>query len=410
MSLRKIMKRIGVLGPAILISVELFDPASIVSNTAGGAIVGFSVLWAAFYAGILLIVIQEISARLGVVTGKTLAENIHETYGRRYSYFCFVPSIFLDFATLTAEVMGISLAISFLFGIPYLLAILSSILITAVLVYFGSYHILEKFIMLFVTIIFLAYLYFFLELNVPFGTVVFNSIIPTINGESFYYAEAIIGAAIMPTYLVLHSGLVYEKGWIHHHEKGIDELVEVEDQRVVSEKIDSVVSLLAGTILNVVIVAIAAVLISGRPVSSFLDIATPFYNVLGSLGATIFAAAFAFAGLSAIITVGLGSVYNTSGFLGFEERIKKRRFRLLFVLWLIIAAFAALLPDQIAIIVFTQFLNGALLPFIVIPLLLLGTNKRIMGKYKLGKPTTIVALAAVVVTTTLFLMSVISLI
>jgi manganese transport protein len=410
MSLRKIIKRIGVLGPAILISVELFDPASIISNTAGGAIVGFSVLWAAFYSGILLIVIQEISARLGVVTGKTLAENIHENYGRRYSYFCFVPSIFLDFATLTAEVMGISLAISFLFGIPYLLAILSSILITAVLVYFGSYHILEKFIMLFVTIIFLAYVYFFLELNVPFETVVFNSIIPTVKGESFYYAEAIIGAAIMPTYLVLHSGLVYEKGWIHHHEKGIDELVEVEDQRVASEKIDSVVSLLAGTILNVVIVAIAAVLIQGRPVSSFLDIATPFYNVLGSLGATIFAVAFAFAGLSAIITVGLGSVYNTSGFLGFEERIKKRRFRFLFVLWLIIAAVAALLPDQIAIIVFTQFLNGALLPFIMIPLLLLGTKKRVMGKYKLGKPTTIVALAAVAVTTTLFLMSIISLI
>jgi Mn2+/Fe2+ NRAMP family transporter len=214
----------------------------------------------------------------------------------------------------------------------------------------------------------------------------------------------------MPTYLVLHSGLVFEKGWIHHHEKGVDELVEAKDMKVTSEKVDSVVSLLAGTILNVVIVAIAAVLIHGKQVSSFLDIATPFLSALGSLGVTIFAVAFAFAGLSAIITVGLGSVYNTSGFLGFEERMRKRRFRLLFVIWLMIAAVAALLPDQIAIIVFTQFLNGALLPFIVIPLLLLGTNKKIMGKYKLGKITIIVALAAVTITTTLFLMSVISLI
>jgi manganese transport protein len=410
MSLKRVIKRLGVLGPAILVSVELFDPASIVSNTAGGAAVGFSVLWAAFYSGILLIVIQEISARLGVVTGKTLAENIHEKYGKRYSHSLFVPSIFLDFATLTAEVMGLSLAISFVLGIPYTLAVLSSILVTGILVYFASYDVLEKIIMLFVTIIFIAYFYFFFKLNIPLQNVVLNSLIPTVNGQSFYYAEAIIGAAIMPTYVVLHSGLVYEKGWIHHHEKGVEELVERKDRSIASEKVDSVASLLAGTILNVVVVACAAVLLEGKQVSSFLDIASPFYVTLGSLGVALFAVAFAFAGLSAIITVGLGSVYNTFGFLGFEERIKRRRFKLLFILWLMIAAVASFLPDQIAIIVFTQFLNGALLPFIVLPLVLLGRNKKIMGKYRLGKITTFVALATITLTTTLFLMSVISLI
>jgi NRAMP (natural resistance-associated macrophage protein)-like metal ion transporter len=143
-SLRRIIKTLGVIGPAVLVSVELFDPASIVTATAAGATYGFQVLWAAFYAGILLMVIQEVSARVGVVTGNTLAENIYQKYGKRYSLSLFVPSVFLDFATLTAEVMGLSLAISFIFGTPYSFGVFASILLVALLTYFGSYSILEK--------------------------------------------------------------------------------------------------------------------------------------------------------------------------------------------------------------------------------------------------------------------------
>ena len=110
---RRILAMLSIFWPAILVSVELFDPASLVAATAAGAAVGLVVLWAAFYSGIMLIVIQEISARLGVVTGKTLAQNIRERYGANFSYILFVPSIFLDMSTLTAEVMGLSLAILF---------------------------------------------------------------------------------------------------------------------------------------------------------------------------------------------------------------------------------------------------------------------------------------------------------
>jgi manganese transport protein len=408
MSLRKIVRKLGILGPAVLVSVELFDPASIVTATAAGATFGFSVLWAAFYSGILLIVIQEISARVGVVTGKTLAENIYEKYGKRYSLSLFVPSIFLDFATLTAEVMGLSLAISYMFAIPYFLAVIFSVSLNVVLIYSGSYDVLEKVIIFFVTMIFFAYLIFVFDLNIPLGSVAYNSLVPTFNGNSLYYAEAIMGASIMPTYVVLHSGLVYEKGWIHHHHKGMKELVE--RKSVVNEKIDSIVSLLVGTILNIVIIASAAVLISGKQVSSFLDIAFPFFDRLGNLGLTIFALAFGFAGVAAIFTVGLGSVYSTFGYLGFEERLKKRRFKLVFVLWLLIAAVGSLLPNQIQVIILTQYLNGALLPFIVLPLVILGRNRNVMGKYRLGKATTIAALATIAITTLLFLASLISLI
>jgi Mn2+/Fe2+ NRAMP family transporter len=89
--LKQAVRTLGVLGPAVLISVELFDPASIVTATAAGAAFGFSVLWAAFYSGILLVIVQEISARLGVVTGKTLAENIHHTYGKPIPCSFFSP-------------------------------------------------------------------------------------------------------------------------------------------------------------------------------------------------------------------------------------------------------------------------------------------------------------------------------
>ncbi|MGD0056478.1 MAG: Nramp family divalent metal transporter [Methanomassiliicoccales archaeon] len=217
MNIRGIVKAFAIMGPAVLVSVELFDPASIVTSTASGAIFGFEILWAALYSGILLIGIQEISARLGVVTGKTLAENIYERYGKHYSYPLFATSLFLDFSTLTAEVMGLSLAISFLFGVAYSVGIAASVTLISILVYFSSYGKLERVLMLLVTTIFLAYLYFLFVLNAPLGTIALDSLVPSFKANSFYYAEAVIGASIMPTYVVLHSGLVHEKGWVHHH-------------------------------------------------------------------------------------------------------------------------------------------------------------------------------------------------
>jgi len=83
--MKQVITIISVFGPAALVSVELFDPASIVAATAAGAAVGLAVLWATFYSGILLIWIQEISARLGVVTRKTLPENMHQRFGPDYS-------------------------------------------------------------------------------------------------------------------------------------------------------------------------------------------------------------------------------------------------------------------------------------------------------------------------------------
>jgi manganese transport protein len=404
---KQVLTIISIFGPAVLVSVELFDPASIVAATAAGAAVGFAVLWAAFYSGVLLIGVQEISARLGVVTGKTLAENIHERFGRRYSLPLFTISMFLNLATLTAEIMGLSLALSFLFKIAYPFAIAISILVNIILVYLTSYDKLEKILIILVTAIFLSYLYFLFSLHAPFGTIVYNSLVPSLKANSFYYAEAIIGASITPTYVILHSGLVYEKGWAHHHEKGVEDLIN-EGKSVRNERVDSFASILMGTILTIIIMASAALLIGGKSVSSFMDIAAPFSLKFGLVGVEVFAVAFAFAGILAVVTVGLGTVYSAFGFLGLESRIKARRFRFIFVLALVISAIFAFLPNQIQVMVFTQYLNGLLLPFILIPLVIITRNKDLMGKYKLGKATLTLALATIVITTVLFIASIAS--
>jgi manganese transport protein len=407
LNLKQVLTVISVFGPAVLVSVELFDPASIVAATAAGAAVGLAVLWAAFYSGILLIGIQEISARLGVVTGKTLAENIHQRFGPRYSRPLFILSMFLNLATLTAEIMGLSLAFSFLFKIAYPIAVSISILLNIILVYFTAYDKLEKILIILVTAIFLSYVYFLFSLHANFGAIVYNSFVPSLKANSFYYAEAIIGASITPTYVILHSGLVYEKGWAHHHEKGVEDLIK-EDKSVRDERVDSFVSILMGTILTIIIIASAALLIRGKSVTSFADIAAPFSIKFGIVGVEVFAVAFAFAGILAVVTVGLGTVYSAFGFLGLESRIKARRFRLVFVLALIISAIFAFIPQQIQVMIFTQYLNGLLLPFILIPLVIITRNKDLMGKYKLGKATLALALATIVITTVLFIASVAS--
>ena len=416
-SLKQVFTVISIFGPAVLVSVELFDPASIVAATAAGAAVGFAVLWAAFYSGILLIGIQEISARLGVVTGKTLAENIHQRFGGRFSLPLFTVSLFLNLATLTAEIIGLSLALSFLFNIAYPLAVSISILLNIFLVFLTSYDTLEKILMILVTGIFLAYLYFLFSLHANFGLMVYNSLVPSLKANSFYYAEAIIGASITPTYVILHSGLVYEKGWAHHHEKGVEDLMKedeceikeelIKERKCVrKERVDSFVSILLGTILTIVIIASAALLIGGKSVTSFGDIAAPFSIKFGLVGVDVFAVAFVFAGILAVVTVGLGTVYSAFGFLGLESRIKARRFRFAFVLSLVISAIFAFLPNQIQVMIFSQYLNGLLLPFILVPLVIITRNKDLMGKYRLGKATLALAVATIIITTVLFIASI----
>jgi manganese transport protein len=407
LNLRKTVELLSVVGPAVLISVELFDPASIVTSTAAGAKLGFEILWAAFYSGLLLIVIQEISARVGVVTGRTLAENIRKRYGRLYALLLFFPSLFLDLSTLTAEVIGLSMSLSFLLNMPYALSVVLSVLLANVLANLGSYSRLEKVIMLLVTGIFIAYLYFVFELNIPLSGLVVGSIVPTLDPKSFYYAEAIIGASIMPTYVLLHSGLVYEKGWVHHHQKDVEDLIEGEQKAVRSERVDSIFSLLMGTVLNIVIIACAAFLIGGREISTFLDVASPFYVRLGDVGLLLFSLAFGFAGISAVMTVGLSSVYNSFGFLGIEERMDKRRFKQAFFLWSVVAGIASFLPNGVGIMIFTQYLNGALLLLVVVPLVLIARDTELMGPHKIGTVTTLLALAAVAITTLLFMSSLI---
>ncbi|MBO3801897.1 MAG: Nramp family divalent metal transporter [Thermoproteota archaeon] len=404
MNFRKAIRAISVIGPAILVSVELFDPASIVTATAAGAAFGFNVLWAAFYSGLMLIVIQEISARLGVVTGKTLAENIHQKFGKLYSLILFLPSILLDFSTLTAEVMGLSLAISFVFDVPYYVSTIASIVLTVFILILGSYDIIEKIVMFLVTIVFFSYFYLLFKLDVPLLTLVENSILPYLNENAFYYAEAVLGASIMPTYVVLHSGLVYEKGWFHHHHKGIEDLTKKGEDYVTNERIDSVFSLFMGTLLNIAIIACAATTLStGKNINEFLDIAFPFSNALGNIGLLLFVLAFISAGISATITVTLASVYNTLGFLGLEERMNNKKFKLMTILWPIIAGIASFLPNKVQIIVFSQYLNGVLLPLIVIPLLIITRDEKIMKRYKIGKLITFLALIIVTVTTLLFI-------
>jgi NRAMP (natural resistance-associated macrophage protein)-like metal ion transporter len=315
--------------------------------------------------------------------------------------------MFLNLATLTAEIMGLSLAFSFLFKIAYPIAVSISILLNIILVYFTAYDKLEKILIILVTAIFLSYVYFLFSLHANFGAIVYNSLVPSLKANSFYYAEAIIGASITPTYVILHSGLVYEKGWAHHHEKGVEDLIK-EDKSVRDERVDSFVSILMGTILTIIIIASAALLIRGKSVTSFADIAAPFSIKFGIVGVEVFAVAFAFAGILAVVTVGLGTVYSAFGFLGLESRIKARRFRLVFVLALIISAIFAFIPQQIQVMIFTQYLNGLLLPFILIPLVIITRNKDLMGKYKLGKATLTLAVATIVITTILFIASVAS--
>ncbi|MFQ5447292.1 MAG: Nramp family divalent metal transporter, partial [Saprospiraceae bacterium] len=209
-------KLLAFMGPAYLVSVGYMDPGNWATDIAGGSRYGYALIWVLLMSNLMALLLQSLSSRLGIVSGRDLAQASKETYNRPVNFVLYLLAEVAIAATDLAEVLGMAIGLQLLFGLPLLWGVLLTFLDTFILLFLiqKGMRIMEAFILALVAIIGAAFLVEMVFAKPDMGELV-TGFIPGLPDESaLYIAIGIIGATVMPHNLYLHSSLVQSRKFV----------------------------------------------------------------------------------------------------------------------------------------------------------------------------------------------------
>ncbi len=397
-SLRKLL---SFLGPGFIVTVGFIDPGNWATNIEGGSKFGYKLLWVITLSTIMLIVIQNMSARIGIATGKSLAVNIRERFSPLVSAFLGLTIVIACIATDVAELLGGAIGFNLLFGMPLWSGALLTVLFEVFLIVSQRYHRLETIIMGFLGIIGLCYLVEILIVQPDWKELAPSIVIPNINKNSIYIAMGILGAVVMPHNIFLHSNVIHSRKW------GISESEKMSLLRY--EKTDTTVAMLLGWLVNSSMIIVAAAVFSRNHivVDSIEQASATLTPLAGPLAGFLFAVALVFAGVGSSVTSSMAEVNVITGFLGKPEDPGTLLYRISVFITAIPSFFIILLSvNTFRILIFSQVVLSIQLPFTLIPLLIICRDKKIMGAFKSSRREFIAAtvISAIVIVLNIYLL------
>jgi len=393
------------LGPAFVASVAYIDPGNFAANIQGGSQFGYRLLWVLLWSNAMAILVQYLSAKLGIVTGLSLPQNCRRHFSRRNTILLWLAAEVSAIATDLAEFLGAAIGIYLLFGTPllehgfsrtgalFLAAVAASVAVFAILaLQVAGYRWFEGGIIGFVGIIGGCYAIEVFLVHPHWGLVAFHTLVPLLDGsskqafhDSIYTAVAMLGATVMPHVVYLHSALVQPR---------LKELEAKDDRRARGtlskmlasrrrylryEMIDIIIAMNGAWLINSAMIVMAAVALAnaGLATPSIEDAYRTLGPLLGPAAATIFAIALLCSGLSSSTVGVLAGQVIIEGFLDIRFPIFIRR------LITIIPALAviAIGLDPLKILVLSQVVLSFTLPFALVPLLLLTSRRDVMGDF-----------------------------
>jgi len=386
---RGIRKLLPFLGPAFIAAVAYVDPGNFATNISGGAQFGYLLLWVIFTSNLMAMLIQSMSAKLGIATGKNLPEVCRDRFPRAVTFFLWVQAEIIAMATDLAEFIGAALALNLLFGIP----LFSAGLLTAV----GAFSILElqrrgfrpleAAISSLVGVIVIAFAFQMFYAQPEADRILGGLFTPGFAGtESVLLAAGILGATVMPHVIYLHSALTQRRvvGRTEEEKKKIFRF----------ELVDVVIAMaIAGTInASMLIMAAALFHANGLNVGD-IDFAFEQLKVLeGNLPAILFGVALLASGLSSSSVGTMAGQVVMQGFI--NRRIPLFLRRLITMAPALVILAVGLNPSRSLVI--SQVVLSFGIPFALIPLLIHCRNRSVMGALVNHRVTT--AIATVVVT------------
>jgi manganese transport protein len=388
-------------GPAYLVSVGYMDPGNWATDLAGGSQFGYKLIWVLLMSNLMALLLQSLSARLGIVRGRDLAQANRETYPKYINYALYGLAEIAIAATDLAEILGMAIGIQLLTGLPLIWGVLITVLDTFLFLLLQRLGMrkMEAFIIALVAIIGVSFLIEIILAKPDLGEVA-KGFIPHIpNNTALYIAIGIIGATVMPHNLYLHSALVQTRK-IKRDDAGIKRALKL-------NFIDSAIALNLAFFVNAAILVLAATVFykTGRTdvgeIKQAHELLAP---MLGSnLAPILFAVALIAAGQSSTITGTLAGQIVMEGYL--KLRIAPWMRRLMTRLIAIIPAVIVILingEDNIdSLLILSQVILSLQLGFAIIPLIHFTSDKKTMGKFVI-KPFVII-LASVITAVLVYL-------
>lgn len=383
---------LAAMGPGLLTAMAGNDAGGIATYSSTGATYGYGMLWTVPLMCVLLIVAQETAARMGCATGKGFAALIREQFGVRVSAIAMLALIISNFTVTLSEFAGIASSME-LFGIPLQVSVPIAGIATWLLTQSGSYHRVEK-ILLALSCVFLTYIVSGFISNPDWGLALKDTVIPQFSSDPGYVSLLVanVGTTISPYMLFMVSSNVVEKNL-----KGSD---------IPGQRADNVSGVIASEITTWFIVLTTGTVLypAGVTVNSAADAAQALVPLAGQYASALFAAGLAGASFLAACVLPSITASAVCEAFGWERGVDRSwneapAYRAIITGITILSAGIVLIPnvDLFGVMMLAQVINGVLLPVLMVCMVLIASDKRVMGQYANGRVWTALTWFTIVV-------------
>ncbi|MDI3471698.1 MAG: Manganese transport protein MntH [Pseudolabrys sp.] len=381
-------------GPGYMISVGYMDPGNWATDIAGGSRFAYALLSIILLSNLMAILLQALAARLGIVTGRDLAQACRDAYPRPVAILLWVVCELAIVACDLAEVIGTAIALKLLFGIPLIVGALIAALDAFLLLYLMNrgFRFLEAFIVVLLVVIAACFVIEIALSAPPFGAVL-GGFVPSSqivrDPEMLYIAISIIGATVMPHNLYLHSSIVQTRR--------IDPTDEGKRAAIRWATADSTIALTLALFVNAAILIVAAAVFhaSGKTdvqeIKQAFELLSPLLGV--SFASVLFAIALLASGLNSTVTATLAGQIVMEGFLHIRLPHWARRLVTRGIAIIPVIAVTALYGEQGTgkLLILSQVVLSMQLPFAVIPMVQFVSDRKKMGKFTISRPLVVLA-------------------
>lgn len=365
--------RLKIIGPGAIITASFIGPGTVTTATRAGASFGFALLWAVVFSIIATIVLQEMTARLGIITRQGLGDAVREQFTNpilKYgSMWLVMIAISIGCAAYMAgDLLGTSLGITTLTGIP------SNVLgpIIGVVILFlglsGSYKLIERVMIALIVVMSFTFITTMIIAKPNLGELFQGAFIPSMPSGSIIMVIALIGTTVVPYNFFMHSTMVQER-W--------NKPSDLKEARW-----DTIISISIGGFITAAILITAGAMIKGMEVSSAADLSVQLEPILGEWAKVFMSLGLFAAGFSSALASPLGAAITVGSVLKWENGMKDKRFKAVFITIMVIGIVSSGLGfNPLDVLLFAQALNGILLPVIAVLLLIIMNNKKRLGQY-----------------------------
>lgn len=372
-------------GPAVIASIAYMDPGNFATNIQAGARYGYTLLWVVLTANLIAMLFQALSAKLGIVTGRNLAEMCREHFPRPVVWAMWVVSEIAAMATDLAEFLGGAIGLSLLFQMPLIAGMAVTAVVTyGVLMFEGfGFRPIELIIGAMVSVIGLCYLVEMFIAPVDWGSAAVHMVVPKIpDAEALLLSVGIIGATVMPHAVYLHSGLTQARMPVHNDDER-RKVLRFSNQEVI-------IALAVAGLVNMAMVMMASSAFhAGHP--DVAEIETAYHTLTPLLGigaAGVFLLSLIASGISSSTVGTMAGQMIMQGFIRFRIPILIRRLVTMLPAFVVVALGA----NATSSLVISQVVLSIALPLPMISLLIFTSRKDIMGQFVNGRLTHIAAL------------------